>query len=50
MWQPMELKVINSTCFFTPLYKGKLTRFGFSFVSHSSVMIMEINKHKTSNK
>lgn len=48
MWQPMELKVINSTRFFTPLYKGKLSRRGFSLVSHGSVMIMELNKNKTS--
>jgi len=48
MWQLLELNVIKSTRFFTPLYKGKLTRCGFSFVSHNSVMIMEISKHKTS--
>jgi hypothetical protein len=49
MWQPPELKVINNSRFFIPLYKGKLTRSEFSLVSHSSVMMTEIKKHKTSN-
>ena len=43
-----ELKIINSSRFFIPLYKDKLTRCGFSLMSHSFVIIMEISKHKTS--
>lgn len=48
MWQPQELKVINNSRFFILLYKGKLTRCEFSLVPHSSVMMTQIKKHKTS--